>query len=123
MTVSQMLEHVRDALSMAIGEKPVELRHSIASNAFGRLVFLHALWRWPKNLPTVPELDLRNASMVPITSFCEHRDALAKAIVTFAALPANQLTSHHPLLGKMRRDEWMRWGFLHIDHHLRQFGC
>jgi hypothetical protein len=29
----------------------------------------------------------------------------------------------HPIFGKMKEKPWMRWGYLHSDHHLRQFGC
>jgi hypothetical protein len=28
----------------------------------------------------------------------------------------------HPIFGRMTEAEWMRWGYLHTDHHLRQFG-
>jgi hypothetical protein len=28
----------------------------------------------------------------------------------------------HPLFGPMSRAAWLRWGYLHLDHHLRQFG-
>jgi hypothetical protein len=28
----------------------------------------------------------------------------------------------HPFLGKLSRAEWLRWAYLHMDHHLRQFG-
>jgi Protein of unknown function (DUF1569) len=28
----------------------------------------------------------------------------------------------HPFFGPMTSAEWMRWGYLHTDHHLRQFG-
>jgi hypothetical protein len=29
----------------------------------------------------------------------------------------------HPLLGTMSNAAWLRWGYLHVDHHLRQFGA
>jgi hypothetical protein len=29
----------------------------------------------------------------------------------------------HPIFGAMSHNEWMKWGFGHVDHHLRQFGC
>jgi Protein of unknown function (DUF1569) len=29
----------------------------------------------------------------------------------------------HPFLGQMTEKEWIRWGYLHMDHHLRQFGA
>ena len=28
----------------------------------------------------------------------------------------------HSFFGEMSYTDWMRWGFLHTDHHLRQFG-
>jgi hypothetical protein len=28
----------------------------------------------------------------------------------------------HPIFGPMSAAAWMRWGYLHADHHLRQFG-
>jgi hypothetical protein len=28
----------------------------------------------------------------------------------------------HPILGRLSRGQWMRWGYRHMDHHLRQFG-
>ena len=28
----------------------------------------------------------------------------------------------HPIFGPLTRDEWMVWGYRHVDHHLRQFG-
>jgi hypothetical protein len=29
----------------------------------------------------------------------------------------------HPLFGGMSDGAWLRWAYLHIDHHLRQFGA
>jgi hypothetical protein len=26
------------------------------------------------------------------------------------------------MFGPMTEKDWMRWGYLHADHHLRQFG-
>jgi len=27
----------------------------------------------------------------------------------------------HPIFGPMSRSDWLRWAYLHMDHHLRQF--
>ena len=27
-----------------------------------------------------------------------------------------------PMFGHMSEKDWMQWGYLHADHHLRQFG-
>jgi hypothetical protein len=37
-------------------------------------------------------------------------------------VPEAVRTSRHPLWGRMTEWEWGRWGYLHTDHHLRQFG-
>jgi hypothetical protein len=29
----------------------------------------------------------------------------------------------HPIFGRMSEAAWLRWGYLHVDHHLRQFGA
>jgi hypothetical protein len=29
----------------------------------------------------------------------------------------------HPIFGAMSAGDWLRWGYLHMDHHLRQFGA
>jgi hypothetical protein len=29
----------------------------------------------------------------------------------------------HPVFGRMSNKAWLRWGYLHTDHHLRQFGA
>lgn len=28
----------------------------------------------------------------------------------------------HPIFGRLSRAAWLRWAYLHMDHHLRQFG-
>lgn len=28
----------------------------------------------------------------------------------------------HPIFGRLSPAAWLRWGYLHTDHHLRQFG-
>jgi hypothetical protein len=29
----------------------------------------------------------------------------------------------HPIFGALSQKGWLRWGYLHMDHHLRQFGA
>jgi hypothetical protein len=39
----------------------------------------------------------------------------------FAAKQERELQPH-PMFGRMTTVQWQRWGWLHMDHHLRQFG-
>jgi hypothetical protein len=40
----------------------------------------------------------------------------------FAAHPSLE-REPHPVFGPMTRVDWLRWGYLHVDHHLRQFSA
>jgi hypothetical protein len=39
------------------------------------------------------------------------------------AAPGRRLMLPHPVFGAMSDSAWRRWGYLHTDHHLRQFGA
>jgi hypothetical protein len=41
----------------------------------------------------------------------------------FTRQPRDFELQMHPIFGAMTEEEWMRWGYLHMDHHLRQFGA
>jgi hypothetical protein len=47
---------------------------------------------------------------------------LFAAINKFTGLPRAFTFHTHPMFGEMTEKDWMRWGYLHADHHLRQFG-
>ena len=74
--------------------------------------------QWPKGVPTVPELK-PGAAVAPIEY--EHDVAgLLAALERFVLLRENR--NAHAFFGRMEPADWMRWGYLHADHHLRQFG-
>jgi hypothetical protein len=54
-----------------------------------------------------------------ITTFEQDLDTLLASFDSFCAL--TNYTRNHPLFGSMEHADWMRWGYLHTDHHLRQF--
>ena len=45
-----------------------------------------------------------------------------QAIERFAVQPDTFQSGRHPTFGELTRWEWIRWGYLHADHHFRQFG-
>jgi len=48
---------------------------------------------------------------------------LRAAFERFTRQPLEYELQTHPIFGQMTEKEWMRWGYLHSDHHLRQFGA
>ena len=118
MSAHQMLCHLSDSFQGAIGERPVSVaRHRIPRPILKRLI-LNA--PWPKNAPARPEV-VPQGGGTPPTDFEADRARLIEVIDRFCSAPDSRRTLH-PLLGELNGAEWLRWGYLHAHHHLRQFG-
>jgi hypothetical protein len=119
MTVDQMICHVRQAFVYALADTPVDL---ILLPYPPEMVKQFALKRpipWPHSTATIPQLELDAPGMAPIT-FEHDCDTLLTVFDNFCALTNH--TRDHSFFGSMQHEDWMRWGYLHADHHLRQFG-
>jgi hypothetical protein len=55
-------------------------------------------------------------------AFAQDLERAVTLLQQLAAAAPDALVDRHPILGPMTRAHWMRWAFLHTDHHLRQFG-
>jgi hypothetical protein len=71
--------------------------------------------------PAPREIDQHRGEATPPHVFAHDRDAPLALIHGFT--PATVRGRSHPLWGQMSDWEWGRWGYLHTDHHLRQFGA
>jgi len=122
MTVSEMVCHLNDALRVSMGEKPARS----VSNWFSRSVFKWAgLWfptQWPHGVKTVPECDARAGGTKPAEMDVDLKE-LRESLDRFTRRARGYELQSHPIFGVMNEKEWMRWGYLHMDHHLRQFGA
>lgn len=84
-----------------------------------KLVALQLPFPWPHGVKTRPEVDQERGGTPP-----QHFEAdvaqLVQACERFAAGRGSR--GPHFLFGPLSDDEWARWGYKHMDHHLRQFG-
>jgi hypothetical protein len=119
MNPCQMLLHLSDAIRVPLGEKLVSEKIGLLERT---VIKWGAFWfpaPWPKNFPTRPEIDqcllgLTGGNFTAIQ---------ANALEQLTRLrTANVAGVYHPMFGRLTQWEWMRWGWLHTDHHLRQFG-
>jgi hypothetical protein len=118
MTCHQMVCHVGDAFRVAMKEIDVTPRGGL--EWFVRWPALYLPVAWPHGYPAPKELDqLGGLGRTPV-EFVRDRDELLSVMARFAS--GTERLSRHPLWGKMTEWEWGRWGYLHTDHHLRQFG-
>ncbi len=118
MTAKQMVRHLRCAYEVALGERGVAPMEGFPP-VLMKWVALRSGLRWPKNIQTVPELKRAIAERSD-TEF----DVLVCAVIDKMQRLATgtRCAPTHPMFGPMTEKDWMRWGYLHADHHLRQFG-
>jgi hypothetical protein len=120
MSAPQMLCHLRDAYRCPLGERvpPPYKANALPARLFKWL----ALWlpmKWPPGVRTPPEVDQLIGGTPPVDFEADRADLLAK-MDQFAR--GTGPWAPHPMFGAMTTEQWMRWGYLHADHHLRQFG-
>ncbi len=122
MTAGEMVCHLIDSYHVITGDKQV----STASNWLTRTLIKNlALWapmEWPKGYATRPEIDQSLGNGTRATDFDEDRARLCQLIQQVVQRPASASWAPHPGFGPLTTREVMRWGYLHADHHLRQFG-
>jgi hypothetical protein len=76
---------------------------------------------WPHTVQTRPEVDPQRRGTKPNDFTADIAD-LEYTCERFAkSLPSISGTVHF-MFGKMTDRDWGRWGYLHMNHHLRQFG-
>lgn len=119
MSAHQMICHLSDSLRAGLGEKYI----SPSTNLFTRTILKTlALWvpiPWVHGFKTRPEVDQQHGGTGPIDfeSDVEELRALFGRFCNFG-----DRFPRHPIFGQMSKIEHMRYTYLHMDHHLRQFG-
>lgn len=122
MTPHQAICHLNDSFKSVIGEREVSIRKTNpALRALLRWFALDVPLKWPHGLPTMPENDQERGGTPP-EDFQRDVDALAAMIERLTSPQRDFKWGSHPLFAEMSERDWMRWGYLHVDHHLRQFG-
>jgi hypothetical protein len=121
MSVGQMVCHLHDCFCVPLGKRAISKPPKVPPipRPLFKWLALSFPAKWPQGVPTPPELDSRIGCTQP-TNFGSDRAALLVELNTFMSFAGPW--SAHPIFGPMTASEWMRWGYLHIDHHLRQFG-
>jgi Protein of unknown function (DUF1569) len=120
MSAHQAVCHLADACRMAMGEKPVSDASGLPQRTIIRWVALYAPMQWPPGIVTRPEID----QLVAGTSPLDFAADMTQLEALLGALAARRGVGWpvHPIFGRLSESAWLRWGYLHMDHHLRQFG-
>ena len=121
MSAHQMICHLTDAFRMATGDKAVTGSPTLRDRTLIKWIALHLPLAWPEGtIRTVPEVDQEVGGTAP-TEFARDVAELQTRLRSFAVRHGANWPPH-PIFGRLTEPQWLRWGYLHVDHHLRQFG-
>ena len=122
MTPHQMVCHLNDSFKSVIGERQLSgSKSNVLTRTVVRWIALYAPFKWPHGVPTMAENDQERGGTPPV-DFQRDLDDLSSMIDRLTSAERDFQWGHHPLFAEMSERDWMRWGYLHMDHHLRQFG-
>ncbi len=122
MSAHQMVCHLADSLRMLSDQKAVTLPSTPLRRTLVKWIALYAPMPWPAGIRTTPEMDQELAGTRP-AEFAADLAELERLLELVTAEPPARFDGRaHPALGRISGAAWLRWGYLHIDHHLRQFG-
>lgn len=122
MTPHQVICHLNDSFRSVIGERAINGdKSNLLTRTAVRWLALYAPLKWPHGVRTMPENDQEQGGTPP-EDFQRDLDALAAMIERVTSARRDFQWGRHPLFAEMSERDWMRWGYLHVDHHLRQFG-
>ena len=122
MSAHQMVCHLGDACRLAAGRKPASPASGVLQRTLVKWIALYAPVPWPAGIVTSPEIDQECGGTRPAGFSTDVADleAIVELITTQPSMLDGQV---HPIFGRMSRAAWLRWAYLHMDHHLRQFGA
>jgi len=116
-----MVCHLADNCRMALGQKAVSDDTSLVKRTLIKWVALYAPVQWRPGIVTRPDIDQQIAGTCP----ADFQSDVAEVKTLLDAVAHNHRGGRwpdHPVFGKMSSSQWLRWAYLHTDHHLRQFG-
>ena len=119
MTAGEMLRHCSVALAATLST-PNEVRPTTIKQKISRFLMLNVIPTFPKGAKTPHPLNMKKNNITV--------EALANELENFNT-HVHQFVQHqqpvvvsHPYFGRMSRKQWGIVTWMHLDHHLRQFG-
>jgi len=130
MSAHQMVCHLTDSFRMMTGQKHVSDAAGLLQRTIVKWIVLYVPVAWPAGILTRPEIDQELGGTRPVDFAIDVAQLVALLeLVTTPTLRhrSGQARSFdwqvHPIFGRMSEAAWLRWAYLHMDHHLRQFGA
>lgn len=121
MSAHGMMVHLIDAFEISKRKTRLQPRGNRVSQLLMKSIALYLPAPWPKDIKTLPEVD-QDKKGSKLKQFEVDKNALIEMIEWYSRAPKDYAFQPHPIFGRLTVNQWQRWGYLHVDHHLRQFG-
>jgi hypothetical protein len=119
MTAVEMFYHVNEVLrrtmSTKVAPKKTTLKHKVL-----KTYFIYMAPRFPKNVEA-PKLVNMKKNNFQLEGFEQEQNKLIARIREFQQCE-NEFAPDHPIFGRLTKKQWGIFSWMHVDHHLRQFG-
>jgi hypothetical protein len=118
MNVSQMMAHLQEPLLVMTGEKTIKF--TLWGRFFGKYLKNKFIKNrgFGKNLLTHEKFKVVDAKQ-----FQNEQEKLINTMLIIQQQGTNVITKNkHPFFGNITHQEWADLMYLHINHHLNQFG-
>jgi hypothetical protein len=121
MSAHQMICHLNDSFLAVTGQRYASPATSLLQRTLVKWIALYLPVRWPPDIQTRPEIDQAIGGTQPADFAADvaQLETLVELVTTRRDCFDGQ---QHPIFGPMSHTAWLRWAYLHMDHHLRQFG-
>jgi hypothetical protein len=120
MTPHQAVCHLSDSFKAILHDRPLNPHPPDFRRRVMRFVAFTSPVPWPKGVPTSARVDAEKGGTPP-GDFQADVTGLKELLRRYVESDGKTLEPHY-IWGDMSRGEWGRYGYRHVDHHLRQFG-
>ncbi len=121
MTVNQMVCHLRDQIGLALGEIKTA-KHKVLFKPLIKSFVLLGLFVPKGKIKTFPEIDQALGNGSKPTTLKNDIELLKEKLKDFISKDESYPFAEHAAFGKLNKKQWGRLIYLHLDHHLKQFG-
>ena len=120
MSAQQAVCHLSDWFRGLLGDRPIPGKDPGPGVRMLRFLAFSTPLPWPRGFPTAPMQDQEKGGTPP-AEFTADVAELDSLMVRFAETGGVGLLPHNRW-GNLSPGMWGRYGYRHVNHHLRQFG-
>lgn len=121
MNVSEMLVHLADQIRIGLGTKETKFVGNAISTSIAKYAVLLGVPAPKGKVNTVPELK-QGAGGSKTVGFDQDKKTLIDMVNDFSKSHGADTFREHPYFGNLSKKQWGRLAYIHINHHLKQFG-